>query len=55
VITTFNNKEGAKTISLAEIEREFGSDFSASGVPKDKGNISSWKDKPEMLPLSLVD
>lgn len=33
VVITFNNKESAKTITLAEIEKEFGSDFTASGVP----------------------
>ena len=34
VVITFNNKEGVKTITLTEIEREFGSDLTAGAVPR---------------------
>ncbi|MCL2426723.1 MAG: recombinase family protein [Oscillospiraceae bacterium] len=33
LVITFNNKEGAKTITLAEIESTFSSDISSSAVP----------------------
>ena len=32
-VITFNYKDGTKTVMLEDIEKEFGSDFSASGAP----------------------
>jgi len=40
LVLTFNNKQGAKTISIAEIEETFRSDFTAGVVPKGVGNSS---------------
>jgi hypothetical protein len=35
LVLTFNYKDGAKTITMAEIENNYGSDFTASGAPSD--------------------
>jgi hypothetical protein len=37
IVLTFNDKEGAKTISLNEIKDSFRSDMTAGGVPKSPG------------------